>query len=45
MVYRDFPAFFVGDTGKGKIVQAIPIRGVWPYIAFKQAFDKMLQGK
>jgi protein-disulfide isomerase len=37
------PTFFLGYTEKGKTIQAIPIRGARPYIAFKQAFDKMLQ--
>jgi protein-disulfide isomerase len=39
------PTFFVGYTGKGKTIQAVPIRGARPYAAFKQIFDKMLLEK
>jgi protein-disulfide isomerase len=39
------PTFFLGYTGKGKTLQAVPIRGARPYPAFKQIFDKMLQEK
>jgi protein-disulfide isomerase len=39
------PTFFVGYTDKGKTIQAIPIRGARPYMAFKQTFDELLQGK
>jgi hypothetical protein len=35
----------VGHTGEGKTIQAIPIRGARPYMAFKQTFDELLQGK
>jgi len=39
------PTFFLGYTRKDKTIQAMAIRGAQPYSAFKQAFDKMLQGK
>ncbi len=39
------PTFFVGYSTKGKNIQGTPIRGSRPYMAFKQVFDEMLQGK
>lgn len=37
------PSFFLGRTQQGKNINGIIIRGARPYIAFKQAFEQMLQ--